>query len=168
MYGNYTSAYPEKKPVAVTSQESIYIKDIQSQNFGELLQVNKIVVVKAWASWCEPCKVAKEKTEQLASQLVDYINNNYICFLNDNIDHEKSFHKKKVDVIPTFFVYFKGELKNVFTGVEFDNLVDVIRTYLSEPDQQVMPQQFQQGMPPQFQQGMPPQKFSINSDLSRQ
>lgn len=169
MYGNYTSAYPEKKQAEIPVQESEFIKDIQSQNFGEILQVNKIVVVKAWATWCEPCKIAKEKIELLASQLTDYITNNYICFLNDNIDHENSIHKRKVDVIPTFFVYFKGQLAHVFTGVEFDNLVESIKVLLSQPDNaplQVQPVDSRQNQPPVYT-NLKQSNYAINSDLSR-
>ena len=137
MYGNYSSAYPEKKPVASEIEESAYVKDIQDfQNLKSALLNYKIVVVKAWAQWCQPCKLAKQKLDGLAEQLKDYISNNYIFFLSDNIDSETSVHKKMVDVVPTFFIYFRGGFKptHVFTGVEFDKLVETIQILLSQPD----------------------------------
>jgi thiol-disulfide isomerase/thioredoxin len=167
MYGSYNSAYPEKKPELIPITESKYIKDIQSQNFGEMLQVNKIVIVKAWASWCEPCKIAKEKTELLASQLTEYIDNNYICFLNDNIDHENSYHKKKVDVIPTFFVYFRGTLGHVYTGVEFDELVETIKVLLSQPDHGPVPVAPVGPGERSGQQNIKKPSYAIHSDLSQ-
>lgn len=137
MYNNYSEAYP-KKEVKIEkniTKNDIYTSDIiDVQHLNGCLNKYKIVVVKAWASWCEPCKLAGVKIEALAKQLDLYIKNNYIIFLNENINNENSLHKNKLEVVPTFFIYYKGKLASVFNGLEFDKFQDKIVEYLNKDE----------------------------------
>lgn len=136
-YNNYSDAYP--KPIAKVennnTEDNIYSFDIKDiDNFKKHLVIYKIVVVKAWASWCEPCKLAGKRIETLGKQLKDYIDNKYIVFLNDNIGNENSLHKGKLEVVPTFFIYFKGKLVSIYNGLEFNNFQDKIVELLNTTD----------------------------------
>lgn len=56
---------------------------------------------------------------------------NRLLLLKDNIEEEESIHKKDVNVVPTFFVYVKGQLTKVFTGVEFKELEGSVANYFA-------------------------------------
>lgn len=121
-YGNFNSAYPklpkQEKELATHYEFSKPIGTLD--DFRETLRNKRIVVVKAWANWCQPCKVFGPKMEDLGKQLEAYIKTHHLCFLNEDIDDEESIHREKLEVVPTFFIYNKGKLEQVFTGVDFD------------------------------------------------
>jgi thioredoxin 1 len=88
-----------------------------------------VVIVDAYADWCTPCKQLSPRFEQLGHDHRKYINNKKLLLLKDNIDNEDSFHKNDVNVVPTFFVYIRGKLTKVFTGVEFEELEKFVKQY---------------------------------------
>jgi thiol-disulfide isomerase/thioredoxin len=110
-YGNYNSAYPKPQPRVETEPSEKYQWTFPIQNrehLGKAIQSFPIVVVKAWAVWCQPCKIAGQKLDAFAETLSDY--NKYILFMSDNIDNEDSYFKEQVNVVPTFFVFFQGKI----------------------------------------------------------
>lgn len=88
-----------------------------------------IVIVDAYADWCTPCKQLAPRFEQLGHDLRKHIEVKKLLLLKDNIDNEDSFHKNDVNVVPTFFVYIRGKLTKVFTGVEFEELEKFVKNY---------------------------------------
>lgn len=133
-YNNYKNSYPEAvKNTNITTENYEHTKPIQNPNdFVNYLKNYKIVVVKAWASWCQPCKLFGEKLEEIAKNIYTQIpNNNDIVFLSDNIENEDSIFLKQVNVVPTFFVYFQGKLVKVHTSLEFNQLIQDINQLLN-------------------------------------
>ena len=180
MYGSYTTAYPKKNLEEATAviKHSEHAPELQSRGqLMEALKPNKIVVVSAWAPWCNPCKVACKKLDALittpsdprdpqSSRILDYIQNDYIQFFSDNIENEDSFHKSQVSVVPTFFIYYDKKLLDVLTNLEFDKMVVKIQQLLTQEYQRRQPlppplppvhsqQQFQQPQQQQQQQQHP-------------
>lgn len=110
------------------STVTIQLKDANHLKFA--LKNSRVVVVKAEADWCEPCKVLTPKYEALAESCGEIKDN--FTFFTDDIDSETSYHADKVTAVPTFFVYTDGSLepKKTFTG-DFDQLEELINRIIS-------------------------------------
>ena len=108
-----------KKP---KSTVTIELKDANHLKFA--LKNTRIVVVKAEAGWCEPCKALQPKYEELAQKACT---TKEFTFFTDDIDKDSSIHASKVTAVPAFFVYTDGDMnpKKQFTG-DFDQLEDLI------------------------------------------
>ena len=89
------------------------------------LKKHRVVVVDAWAKWCQPCVLLKPRYEALAMK---YKDSPYFDFFTDDIDNEKSPHSNKVTAVPSFFIYTDGDLqpKKHFQGDldKVENLVN--------------------------------------------
>jgi len=168
MYGSYNTAYPKKTMEEATAviKHSEHAPELLSRGqLMEALQPHKIVVVSAWAEWCNPCKVACKKLDALittpsdprdpqSSRILDYIQNGYIQFFSDNIGNEEtSVHRSQVSVVPTFFIYYNKKLVDVLTNLEFDKMVVNIQQLLTQEYQR---RQQPQPLPPIPQESMHP------------
>lgn len=134
-YENYHKAYPNtmerQKAVQENNQFIIPIRD--PNDFMQSLKQNKIVVVKAWASYCQPCVIFGEKLEALAQNIYSNINQpNIIIFMSDNIEKENSIFAKRVNVIPTFFIYYNSQLVRVHTALEYKQFVSDVHELIQE------------------------------------
>ena len=73
------------------------------------LKKHRVVVVDAWAKWCQPCVQLKPRFEALAMK---YKDSPFFEFFTDDIDEENSPHVNKVTAVPSFFVYTDGDLQH--------------------------------------------------------
>ena len=96
------------------------------KHLEKLLKTGKIVVVKCWAPWCQPCLMIANDYEKLAAK------NSNIIFCNDNIDNEESYHRDKVTAVPTFYFYANGNITKI-TGADWDIITDHIKKLLNTP-----------------------------------
>jgi len=137
-YGDYNQAYP-KLEEEILSQKYSY--DLLSGSDLKMVlekQEPECVIVYAWAPWCNPCKRASLKYERLGEKFQSFIETKQLLLLKDNIDlEETSHHRPMVDVVPSFFVYIRGNLQTIFTGVDFDKLEDLISQYFSYPSSEM-------------------------------
>jgi len=119
-------AAPGTKP-RPKSTSTIELKDTNHLKFA--LKNSRVVIVKAEADWCEPCKVLTPKYEELATKCG--VLKNHFAFFTDDIDSEKSHHVSKVTAVPSFFVYTDGDItpKKIFTG-DFDQLSELVNRIL--------------------------------------
>ena len=117
---------PGSKPIA-KSTCTIELKDTNHLKFA--LKNSRVVVVKAEADWCEPCKVLTPQYEALATKCAEL--KNHFTFFTDDIDSDTSHHVNKVTAVPSFFVYTDGDAtpKKIFTG-DFDQLSELINRIL--------------------------------------
>ena len=117
------SAPPGTKPKP-KSTITTELKDVNHLKFA--LKCSRVVVVKAEAEWCEPCKVLAPKYEELAASCANIAGG--FAFFTDDVDKENSPHAAKVTAVPTFFVYTDGDPvpKKIFTG-DFDQLSELIK-----------------------------------------
>ena len=127
-YGDYNQSYPlpanEMAPGKKYSYDLMDGKDLQA-----VLDKVEIILVDAWAPWCQPCKKAGQKFEALGQKFETFVEQKRLLLLKDNIDEETSYHRELVEVVPTFFIYVRGKLQDVLTGVDFDKLEQFLARY---------------------------------------
>jgi thiol-disulfide isomerase/thioredoxin len=88
----------------------------------EIIEKNDKVVVQYGATWCGNCRIMKPKFKKLASENED------IPFYY--VDAEKlpeSRKLAKVDNLPTFAIFSKGELLNQVQTNQQDSLINLFK-----------------------------------------
>jgi hypothetical protein len=125
-YDNYNQEQQTQKDVPRISY------DITNPAFfNSALPDYEMIVVKAWASWCMPCKTTAPMYEALGHRLKDYVQQDRLLLLKDNIDNEDSIHKEHVSVVPTYFVYVRGKIEKVYTGVDFEEFESFVMSHFA-------------------------------------
>ncbi|OUJ18376.1 Thioredoxin [Methanonatronarchaeum thermophilum] len=91
----------EGKPIEVTDE-----------NFEEVVSKNEMVIIDAWAEWCNPCKKLEPVIEELAEEYQDEI-----IFGKLNVDENGGVARKYgIMSIPTLLFFEDGELVNRTVG----------------------------------------------------
>lgn len=113
-YGSFNTAYASSESLISSDTRPSLLFDIKDrENFEHILQKFPIVVVDAWAKWCNPCKLIMPKYNDLAYDFEKDFLEEKIIFLKDHIDNDNSIHRYEVSVVPSFFIYVKGYKYNV-------------------------------------------------------
>jgi len=87
--------------------------------FKELLKKEKLVVVKAGAEWCGPCKQISKYFDKYTEC---YLNNNFIVVKLD-IDSGRDLKTfLRIQSIPQLFFYLNGELQTTIIGSDKNDL----------------------------------------------
>lgn len=129
-YGTFGKAYASSESYVASDTRPSLLFDIKDrQNFDDLLNRFPIVVVEAWAKWCNPCKLIMPKYNDLAYDFERAFINNKIIFLKDHIEDEESIHRSEVSVVPTFFIYIHHQR---FIVPSFSELRETILTALQQ------------------------------------
>jgi len=90
------------------------MKILTIQNFDEILQTNRFVVVDFWAAWCSPCRQIVPLLEELEEEYTEKI-----LFAKVNIDQNPDLERRyKIYTIPNICFFVKGELVNQITGLK--------------------------------------------------
>lgn len=80
--------------------------EINENNFNEIINSEKPVLVDFWAQWCGPCKMLLPTIEELSSELVDKI-----TITKCNVDENPNIAEKfGIMSIPALLIFKKGEL----------------------------------------------------------
>lgn len=109
-YGTFGDAYASSESFVATDSRPSLLYDIRDEaNFNEILGAFPVVVVDAWAKWCNPCKMIMPKYNDLAYEFEEAFHHQKIIFLKDHIDDPGSLHRGIVTVVPSFFIYIHGE-----------------------------------------------------------
>ena len=102
---------------------SVY--EIDNNNFEQLLvashEVNKLLVIKAYATWCKPCKAITVPYENLAK-----IYNNFVFSALDVEECQDISSILKISCMPTFIIL---KNRNIIKRIEGANLQD-LKTFL--------------------------------------
>lgn len=89
------------------------VVDVTAQNFEqEVLKADLPVIVKISATWCPPCQKLKPMFEIAAAKFQDQCK-----FVAMDFDQNPDFVKNhKIEVVPTFIIYYKGQDLVVMPG----------------------------------------------------
>ena len=88
-------------------------REINEDEFNEIIQGQKPVVVDFHADWCGPCKVLSPILDELDSELDD------VEFVKINVDdYPELSGSYEIMAVPTVIMFQDGEVKNRFSGVQ--------------------------------------------------
>jgi thioredoxin len=77
-----------------------------SQEYNELLNTDKIVLVDFYAEWCAPCKKMKPYLLKMQKEMVDKV-----TIVRLNADENKTLISQlKIDELPTLFIYKNNKI----------------------------------------------------------
>lgn len=88
------------------------VKVITKQNFEEVINTDKPVLVDFWASWCGPCMMMSPIVDDIAEEYSQYVVGKV------NVDDELELAQQfGITSIPTLLVFKNGKLVNQKVGV---------------------------------------------------
>lgn len=102
------------------------MKELTEDNLAEIIGDNETVVVQYMASWCGNCRLMKPKFKKLAGE-----NEDAIFLLVDAEKYPESRKLAKVDNLPTFAAFKKGELVDQVQTNKFELLKDLVNEVTS-------------------------------------
>lgn len=85
---------------------------ITAENFDEVMNTDKKVLVDFWASWCMPCKMMSPVIDQVAEE-----NDSFLVGKVNTDEQQELAVRFGVMSIPTLLVFEKGKVVNRSVGV---------------------------------------------------
>lgn len=90
------------------------LPNFDDQNFEkEVLAFDGVTLVDFWAPWCQPCLVMAPRVEAIAEK---YKENSKVKIGQLNIDENEIANTYRVLSIPTFKLFYKGEVVDEIIG----------------------------------------------------
>jgi rhodanese-related sulfurtransferase len=94
------------KKQSLPLEQQVPVSQMSAAAYEELIHSADVVLVDAGASWCPPCR----KMEPVLKQLQQDLPNQFKLAAIDAGVHTELMKQLKVDALPHFFVYKKGQL----------------------------------------------------------
>ena len=96
---------------------------VTEDNFNEVVNSDKPVLIDFWASWCGPCKMLSPIVDEFANEHDEYVVGKV------NVDEEINLATNfQVMSIPTLLVFKNGKLANKSVGlVSKDRILNLMK-----------------------------------------
>ena len=98
--------------------------NLNSNNFSEEINTDKLVLIDFFASWCGPCQMLSPIISEIAN---DYSDNIKVCKLNIDENQDLAF-KYNIMSVPTLIFLKKGEIIKSCIGfhtkTELENIIN--------------------------------------------
>ena len=89
------------------------VKEINAEEYSEIINSTNPVVIDFHATWCGPCKVLSPILEELDDEIDD------VEFVKLDVDqHPQIAGQNQVMGVPTVVILKDGEVKDRFVGVQ--------------------------------------------------
>tara|TARA_Y100001936_G_C16049913_1_gene657148 strand:- start:228 stop:539 length:312 start_codon:yes stop_codon:yes gene_type:complete len=89
------------------------VKEINAEEYSEIVNSSNPVVIDFHATWCGPCKVLSPILEELDDEIED------VEFVKLDVDqHPQIAGQNQVMGVPTVVILKDGEVKDRFVGVQ--------------------------------------------------
>ena len=89
------------------------VKEINAEEYAEIINSTTPVVIDFHATWCGPCKVLSPILEELNDEIED------VEFVKLDVDqHPQIAGQNQVMGVPTVVILKDGEVKERFVGVQ--------------------------------------------------
>ena len=89
------------------------VKEINAEEYSEIVNSSKPVVIDFHATWCGPCKVLSPILEELDDEIEG------VVFVKLDVDqHPQIAGQNQVMGVPTVVILKDGEVKDRFVGVQ--------------------------------------------------
>ena len=93
--------------------KEIMVKEINAEEYSEILNSSNPVVIDFHATWCGPCKVLSPILEELDDEIEG------VEFVKLDVDqHPQIAGQNQVMGVPTVVILKDGEVKDRFVGVQ--------------------------------------------------
>ena len=89
------------------------VKEINAEEYSEIVNSSNLVVIDFHATWCGPCKVLSPILEELDDEI------DGVEFVKLDVDqHPQIAGQNQVMGVPTVVILKDGEVKDRFVGVQ--------------------------------------------------
>ena len=89
------------------------VREINAEEYAEIVNSSSPVVIDFHATWCGPCKVLSPILEELNEEIED------VEFVKLDVDqHPQIAGQNQVMGVPTVVILKDGEVKDRFVGVQ--------------------------------------------------
>ena len=93
--------------------KEIMVKEINAEEYSEIVNSSNPVVIDFHATWCGPCKVLSPILEELDNEIEG------VEFVKLDVDqHPQIAGQNQVMGVPTVVILKDGEVKDRFVGVQ--------------------------------------------------
>ncbi|MFV0571804.1 MAG: thioredoxin family protein [Xanthomarina gelatinilytica] len=97
------------------------VQELDQDNLQDIINNNDTVVVQYSATWCGNCRIMKSKFKKLASE-----NDGKVFVIADAEKFPESRKLAKVDNLPTFATFKKGDFINQVQTNKFEVLKELV------------------------------------------
>ena len=106
-----------------------FILTVTNENFKEIIQSDRVVLVDFWATWCGPCRMLSPVIDKIAE-----INDGKLTVAKADIDDcEATALGLGITSVPTLKLYVEGECKETVVGfVNATKLQDLLNNYIEK------------------------------------